>query len=127
MSQGTLPVLPVADVVAAITHYVEVLGFSEDFRVPMEDGPVVTGQVRRGNCQIMFNLNPKDADKRGGGVWLWVRVDEEDIDALYASFVENNIPIQEELGNRFWGDRSFAFQDANGYTLAFNKRLSAPQ
>ncbi len=123
MSQGTLPVLPVSDVPAAITHYVEVLGFREDFRIPVEDGTVVTGQVSRGNCQIMFNLNPADASRKGGGIWLWVRVDGEDIDALYEGIKGHGLGIKEELGDRFWGDRSFAFEDGLGYVLAFNAKL----
>jgi len=125
MSQGTLPVLPMSDVVEAIGYYVDVLGFTEEFRVPTPEGLVVTGQVCRGACQIMFNLNPADAGRRGGGIWLWVRVDDEDIDALYARVQERGVKVVEALGDRFWGDRSFAIEDAWGYTLAFNKRLSA--
>ena len=125
MSQGTLPVLPVADVVAAIDHYVQDLGFEEDFRVPGPDGTMVTGQVRRGNCQIMFNHNPAHADGRGGGIWLWVRADDQDIDAIYVQIQERGLKIVEPVGDRFWGDRSFAFEDRLGYTLAFNKALSS--
>lgn len=123
MKQGTLPVLPVADVDAAVDHYVKDLGFEEEFRVPGPDGAVVSGQVRRGACQIMFNLNPKDAGKGGGGVWLWVRADDQDIDRVYEDIKAKGLEIREELGDRFWGDRSFAFQDRLGYVLAYNKAL----
>lgn len=123
VSQGTLPVLPVADVGAAVDHYVDELGFEEDFRIPGPDGTLVSGQVRRGACQVMFNLNPKDADKRGGGVWLWIRMDDADIDAEHVRIRERGLTIVEEIGDRFWGDRSFAFEDRFGYVLAFNKAL----
>ena len=124
MPQGTLPVLPVADVVAAIDHYVRELGFEEDFRVPTPDGTVVTGQVRRGHCQVMFNLNPADAERGGGGIWLWIRADDSDIDGLYEEIKGRGLTIREELGDRFWGDRSFAIEDRHGYVLAFNKALA---
>lgn len=125
MSQmtGTLPVLPVPDVSAAITHYVEHLGFTEIMRFPAPDGTVVTGQVARAGCHVMFNLNPVDAEKRGGGVWLWIRDDEADLDAFYAQVKASGAAIKEELGDRFWGDRSFAVEDLNGVVLAFNKKL----
>ena len=124
-NSGTLPVLPVRDVVAAIEHYVGVLGFTEIMRVPGPDGAIITGQVQRAGNHIMFNLNPADAGKAGGGIWLWIRVDEDDIDALYADLKGAGLQIREEIGDRFWGDRSFAVADANGYVLAFNKRLGS--
>ena len=124
MNQGTLPVLPVVDVGEAIRHYVEDLGFEEDFRIPGPEGVLVTGQVRRGHCQIMFNLNPADASKQGGGIWLWIRADGRDIDAMYDEIKGRGLTIVEEIGDRFWGDRSFAFKDRFGYTLAFNKALA---
>ena len=123
MSQGTLPVLPVTDVAEAVDHYVNDLGFEEDFRIPGPDGTLVSGQVRRGACQLMFNLNPGDAGKQGGGIWLWIRMDDADLDAVYADIRERGLTIREEIGDRFWGDRSFAFEDRFGYVLAFNKAL----
>ena len=121
-----LPVLPVADVPEAIEHYVSVLGFEEEFRMPNDDGIIVNGLVGRGDNRIMLNLNPKDADRNGGGIWLWLRVDREDIDALYREIGTNPaISVVEEIGDRFWGDRSFAIRDALGYTLAFNAKIDA--
>ncbi len=124
MTQGTLPVLPVADVDAIVDSYVKRLGFTEDFRFPGEDGVTANAQVRRGNCQIMFNRNPKDADRGGGGIWLWLRADDVDIDQFYAAVREAGFTVREEIGDRFWGDRSFAVDDGFGYTLAFNKKIA---
>ncbi len=121
---GTLPVLPVADVPAAIDYYVEAFGFQEDFRFPDASGTIANGQVSFGDNQIMFNLNAKDAGKSGGGIWLWLRDDDGDIDALYEKMRTKAAAVKEEIGDRFWGDRSFAVEDAFGYTLAFNKRIS---
>ena len=120
---GTLPVLPVSDVPKAVDYYVNTLGFTEDFSFPDQDGTIANAQVSFGDNQIMFNLNPKDSDKSGGGIWLWLRDDEGDIDALFSRLVADGVSVKEELGDRFWGDRSFAIEDAFGFTLAFNKRL----
>lgn len=119
---GTLPVLPVRDVGAAIDHYVKTLGFKEVMRVPGPSGELVTGQVERAGNHIMFNLNPADADRRGGGIWLWIRIDDDDIDAMCEGLRRAGRVIREEIGDRFWGDRSFSVEDAYGYVLAFNKR-----
>ena len=124
MSTGTLPVLPTHDVAAALAHYTEQLGFTEVMRFPGPDGTLVTGQVQRAGNHVMFNLNPADADRGGGGIWLWIRVDDEDIDAIYRAVKGHGLEVVEELGDRFWGDRSFAVRDRLGYVLAFNKKLA---
>ena len=119
-----LPVLPVSDVGAAIDHYVEQLGFKEEFRMPGDGGTPTDGQVSRGDNRIMFNLNSNDASNGGGGVWLWIRIDGEDIDAFYRAIQQApSLEIVEEIGDRFWGDRSFAIRDALGYMLAFNAKI----
>ena len=121
---GTLPVLPVHDVAASIDHYVSTFGFEEILRVPGENGALSSGRVSRGDNEIMFNLNPGSADKGGGGIWIWLRMDGEDIDGLYNQVkARDDVTIIEDIGDRFWGDRSFAVRDALGYTLAFNARL----
>ena len=127
MSTGTLPVLPVRDVSAAMDHFINDLGFSEIMRMPGPDGAVFTGQVQRAGNHVMFNLNPAQAGGRGGGIWLWIRIDDEDIDALHAALVAKDLEIVEALGDRFWGDRSFAVRERNGYVLAFNKRIVGDQ
>jgi uncharacterized glyoxalase superfamily protein PhnB len=119
---GTLPVIPVVDVDAAIIEYVERFKFTEVMRVPGPDGTAI-GQVQRDGNHVMFNRNPTDAVGRGGGIWLWIRVDGADVDAECAKLKEGGATIREELGNRFWGDRSFAVEDSRGVVLAFNRRL----
>lgn len=117
---GTIPVLPVHDVGKAIDWYVDVLDFTKLFDVPTPDGPVVTGQVQKYGSFIMFNLNPADADRRGGGIYLWVRIDG-DIDAFYGELRGKGLEVVDELQDGFWGDRWFAVRDLNGYVIAFNQ------
>lgn len=123
---GTLPVLPVADVPSAIDWYTTVLGFRKLFDVPLPDGTVVTGQVERAGNNIMFNLNPADAPGRGGGIYLWCRVEDIDLDVLYQELRSKGVEVVDEIQDQFWGDRYFAVRDLNGYILAFNKSLPKP-
>jgi PhnB protein len=126
LHSGTLPVLPVADVPAAIDWYTTTLGFQKLFDVPLPDGTVVTGQVQRAGNNIMFNLNPADAPNRGGGIYLWCRVEDTDLDALYQELGSRGVEVVDEIQDQFWGDRYFAVRDLNGYILAFNKSLPKP-
>ena len=120
---GTLPVLPVADVQKTLSFYKDKLDFSELFNQPGENGMVINAQVHKEGCHIMLNYNPADAGKQGGGIYLWIRIENTDIDSYYNSLVEKGIDIVDEIKDQFWGDRSFTIKDCNGYHLAFNKSL----
>lgn len=120
---GVLVVLPSADVAEALRFYTQTLGFKEIFRQPGPDGALINAQVAFAGGQVMLNHNPDFADQQGGGVYLWFRLQADDIDALYARFVEGGVKVVEEIGDRFWGDRSFTIVDHAGYHLAFNKAL----
>ena len=120
-----LPVLPVDDVAKAMDYYIEVLGFSEILRMPGQDGILVSGQVQQQDAHFMFNLNPKMADQAGGGIYFWVRLDDQDIDAHYETLKGKDVTIVDEIQDQFWGDRSFTIKDLNNYTLVFTKRISA--
>ena len=123
---GTLPVLPVTDVRQAIDWYVETLGFEKLVDMPGPEGVAVAGQVRKQGNNIMFNLNPRDATGRGGGIYLWCRLEDGDLDAYYSQLRSKGVEVVDEIQDQFWGDRFFAVRDLNGYILAFNKALRRP-
>lgn len=124
---GLLAVLPCADVGVALRFYTETLGFQELFRQPSPDGTLVNARVAYAGGQIMFNLNPEMAAHAGGGVYLWFRLFDDDIDELYRRFTDAGVKTVEEIGDRFWGDRSFTITDHAGFHLAFNKTLENPR
>ena len=122
-TEGTLPVLPVDDVASSVDFYTTTLSFEELFRQQPESGPVVNAQIQKCGCNIMLNHNPTDAHLKGGGIYLWIRVTEQDIDNYYSELVAKGVEVTEEIKDQFWGDRSFAIRDCNGYALAFNKAI----
>ncbi len=122
---GVLAVLPSGDVERALTFYTETLGFKELFRLPGPDDELVDARVAYAGGQVMLNLNPDMASQAGGGVYLWFRLVDDDIDELYERLVGSGVNVVEEIGDRFWGDRSFTITDHAGYHLAFNKALDA--
>ena len=122
---GVLAVLPCTNVEEALDFYTGTLGFAELFRQPGPDGALVNARVTYAGGQIMLNLNPAMAPQAGGGVYLWFRLFEDDIDALYERYVDAGVSIVEEIGDRYWGDRSFTVTDHAGFHLAFNKALDS--
>lgn len=121
---GVLAVLPCADVEASLEFYTDTLGFTEVLRQPGPDGVLVDACVTYAGGQVMLNRNPEMAPHAGGGIYLWFRLVEDDIDALYERLVDAGVHVVEEIGDRFWGDRSFTVTDHAGFHLAFNKSLA---
>lgn len=120
---GVLAVLPCADVEEALSYYTETLGFKELFRLPGPDDRLVDARVTYAGGQVMLNRNPDMAPMAGGGVFLWFRLFDDDIDEVYERYVDAGVNVVEEIGDRFWGDRSFTVTDHAGFHLAFNKAL----
>ena len=121
--KGILPVLPVADVDGTVDYYISTLGFSEAFRQPGSNGSSIDAQLRFEESSLMLNHNPKDADREGGGIYLWIRLFETDVDEYYQQLKDGGVEIVEEIKDQFWGDRSFVIKDRNQYHLAFNQAV----
>lgn len=121
---GVLAVLPCADVDIALQYYTETLGFKELFRQTGPDDRLVDARVTYAGGQVMLNLNPEMAPQAGGGIYLWFRLVDDDIDDLYQRYTAAGVKVVEEVGDRFWGDRSFTVTDQAGFHLAFNKAIA---
>ncbi len=120
-----IPVFPVKDVEEALTYYTEVLGFTEDMRMPGPNGKAVNGRVHWADVQFMFNFNPEMADQAAGAVWFWIYLDGMDVDAYYEELKEKDLTIVDPIKDQFWGDRSFTIKDKFGYFLVFTKEIDS--
>lgn len=100
---GTLPVLPVTNVLETLKYYTETLQFTELFHQTNPDRIVVNGQVQLENCNLMFNLNPSDEDKYGAGVYFWIRIEDKNIDDYFQELSEKKVDIVEDIKDPFWG------------------------
>ncbi len=118
---GILPVLPVADIDATADYYLQTLHFQENFRQRSPEGTSTDAQLAFEGSTLMINLNPGQASQEGGGIYLWIRLYEKDIDAYYKSLVKAGVQIVDPIQDQFWGDRSFVIRDCNNYYLAFNQ------
>ena len=83
----------------------------------MNSTSLCTAQTGKLNCPFFYritlrsNLFFKHLFK-GDGVYLTLEV--EDVDALYETLKEKEVPIEIELRDEPWGDRHFAIKDPNG-------------
>ena len=122
--KGILPVLPVADIDRTADYYVNSLKFEENFRQAGPEGsPSVNAQMSLEGSTLMLNLNPEHASLEGGGVYLWVRLYQKNINEYYDSLVAAGVNVVDPIQDQFWGDRSFTIKDCNNFHIAFNQAI----
>jgi GNAT superfamily N-acetyltransferase/uncharacterized glyoxalase superfamily protein PhnB len=112
------PIFPVADVVATVRYYREVLGFREGWTW---GDPPDFGGVRWGKVGAMFALQMAAETKLGG---QWHSFFVEGIDPLYELHRSNGATISSPLEAKPWGLREYTVCDLNGHYLRFGQRGS---
>jgi GNAT superfamily N-acetyltransferase len=118
MIRSSEPIFPVADVVATVRYYRDVLGFAEEW---VWGTPPDFGGVRWGKVGAMFALQ-SGPDAKVGGQWHSFFV--EGIDALYSLHSHNGATIYSPLEAKPWGLREYTVRDLNGHYLRFGQRGS---
>ena len=122
--KGILPVLPVSNIDATADFYINTLQFKENFRQKSPEGSSTDSQLTFEGSTLMINLNPEKAPLEGGGVYLWVRLYEKNINEYYDSLIRAGVNIIDPIKDQFWGDRSFTIKDCNNFFIAFNQMIS---
>lgn len=127
MTAKLTPLLAVPSVEEALAYYRDVLGFETGFSMPGPDGRLVHGEAQYDGQWFMFGPlhdGVPAAARRflGAGVTLYLTSDR-DVDAYYAQVWARGATISEEIGDRFWGDRTFDVTDPWGYRITFAKHV----
>lgn len=115
---GVGPVLPVADVEAAVAYYCEQLGFARDFVI---GEPPDHGSVTRGRVGVQFTLAPAGFQPAAFPGWIYLFV--ENIDALAAEYEQRGLQFSQPLRTQEHGMREFELLDQAGYRLRFGQYL----
>jgi len=115
-------VIFVADVPASAEYFRDTLGFSIDF---LHGNPPFYGAVSRdGAClHIKFVHRPVlavGAEDDADFINAFVEVDN--LDALYAEYVEAGVTFHQALTTEPWGGRDFVVRDRDGNAVCFASR-----
>jgi len=125
------PSLSVTDVRSSVAFYVDKLGFNSH-GVYEQDGVAIHAEVSAGSIHFMFGpaaiAEGTWAGKltagvpAGAGVIFYTALDQG-IDEYYESVRSAGARIVDEIGDRFWGDRTFSVEDPDGYLLQFAQHV----
>jgi uncharacterized glyoxalase superfamily protein PhnB len=111
-AKSIAPVFQVADLDAALKHYKEVLGFSEDFRVGDYAG------VKLGQAALHLSKHGAgEYAKPVGGSIAYIFCD--DVDDYFEKVKQNGAAIKCPPNDAHYGMREFMLADFDGHHLAF--------
>lgn len=102
---GVTPILRVSDFDGSVAYYVEVLGFTLEWR----DGRF--GSVRRGDTSLMLS----EGSQGCSSTWLFIGV--SDADALHEELLARGARIRHPPTNYPWGSRELHVFDPDGHVL----------
>ncbi|TLD68969.1 VOC family protein [Phragmitibacter flavus] len=107
------PILQVKDLQEALSFYIDVLGFSEDF--VYGDPPYYAG-VKYG--EVIFHLcSSEEGEERLGKGAVYVFCDE--VDGYYAKIISRGAEVTSPLNTYPYGMRDFQIKDKDGNLLTF--------
>ena len=125
------PQLTLDNAAKAIDWYKQALGAEEVGRSVGPDGKIMHAELKIGDSRFMMNdvmMGAKGPNAFGGSpAALWVYVN--DADALFGRAVGAGAEVRMPLEDQFWGDRSGAVGDPEGYTwwIATRKEDLTPE
>lgn len=112
------PILPVADVIAAVRYYRSVLGFTHEW---VRGNPPDSGGVRWGKVGVIFAQPSGHHARIEGQCHLFL---VEGIDSLHAFHYHNGATICSPMDSKPWGLREYTVRDPDGHYLRFGQRAS---
>jgi PhnB protein len=117
--QRVTPYLTVDGAAAAIDFYCSVLGATERMRMPMPGDRVGHAELAIGDSVVMLADESPDMGNRGprsvGGTPVTLYVYVDDVDDVHRRAIESGATSIHEPEDRFYGDRTGAFEDPFGH------------
>lgn len=123
-----MPILSVKEIEPLVDYYCTKLGFQQMFAVQDEaTGKFSTvGLMLDPTVHIMLvpaeNDAEAEASSKGVGIYIYP---DEDLDTYYNRIKGGlGAALDEEIGDRFWGDRTFTVKTPTGHLISFAKTVS---
>jgi len=123
-----MPILSVKEIEPVADYFCSTLGFQQSFAVRDEASGKLSmaGLMLDPTANVMLGLaeSEADAEASGQGVTIYIYPDE-DLDAYYERVKPGlGTALTEEIGDRFWGDRTFSVRTPSGHDLWFAKTVT---
>lgn len=120
-----MPILAVSDLAASLNFYRDVLGMTNTFTMPGEDGQPTFAIVQLSD-HAMVGLSKDDAPapKGTGVVFMAYVAAEADIDAYYNDCLSRGLKPERAIEDMYWGDRAFQVKDPDGYVFELCKTVN---
>lgn len=117
--RDAFPILEVSDVKRSLGFYKDLLGFSEEFSFPGDDGePVFVSLALAGGGKLAIG-GPADIVKTASvAIWLYTDDVDAEVERLRAAGVE----VTREPVDQPWGERQASVADPDGYTVHIGAR-----
>jgi uncharacterized glyoxalase superfamily protein PhnB len=114
----TRHVLAVKDLAVEAAYYLDKLGFDRDFTAPgWEFLSFGEFKVMLGEC-----ADEMSAEESGNHSWF-AHVLVENVDAIYAEFIELGADIMSPIQDKPWGLREFGVRTPDGHRITFGQEL----
>jgi uncharacterized glyoxalase superfamily protein PhnB len=109
---GTVPEIPVSDVLAATAYYRDALHFAVDWVA----ADIALAGVSRDQCRLFLAGPSFRADSGNGSpVSTWINLSSKDaVDALYRAWRTSNAILLSEPESKPWGLHEFTAADPDG-------------
>ena len=115
----TRHVLAVPDLEKEKNYYIQKLGFVEDFPVPG------WAFLSFGDFKVMLGECPDDAPARDTGCHSWyAHVIVDNVDEVYADFIERGAQILSTIADKPWDVREFSVVTPDGHRIVFGQDIS---
>ena len=112
----TRHVLAVKDLAIEAEYYVDKLGFERDFTAPgWEFLSFGDFKVMLGECS-----DEMTAEETGNHSWF-AHALVENVDEVYAEFIERGAQILSPMANKSWGIRDFSVVTPDGHRIVFGQ------
>lgn len=105
------PVLFVSNTEKARQHYMELLGFTEDWNAKDDDRIIVSQVVRGTDCELILCEDPQ----RAGNARNFVALDDDVLKDFVKELESKDVPIEQS----WWGYPVLVVKDSDGNELMF--------
>ena len=95
--------------------------------LPNAEGKTAFAFAKLGKEVLGFGLDEALTAERGAGVVLMLSVPEgASIDDTYKFVQSKGVAIEQEIKTEYWGDRTFAVKDPDGYHICLYQTVHQP-